>query len=117
MDDEGAICGKEEPPPADYFSGFFSIRKEIRTPIQLGENFMGPEQMAQAMAAGACDYVMPDAERIGGITRWMRAAALAHAPGIEMSSHLFPEVSCQLLPATPTLHLVRAAPPGERDPP
>ena len=32
-----------------------------RTPIQIGENFMGPEQMAQALAAGACDYVMPDA--------------------------------------------------------
>ena len=36
-------------------------RDEVRTPIQIGENFMGPEQMAQALAAGACDYVMPDA--------------------------------------------------------
>ena len=51
---------------------------------------MGPEQMAQALAAGACDYAMPDAERIGGVTGWMRAAALAQGAGIEMSSHLFP---------------------------
>jgi mandelate racemase len=65
---------------------------------------MGPEQMAQALAAGACDYVMPDAERIGGVTGWMRAAALAQAAGAEMSSHLFPEVSCHLLAATPTSH-------------
>jgi mandelate racemase len=65
---------------------------------------MGPEQMAQALAAGACDYVMPDAERIGGVTGWMRAAALAQAAGVEMSSHLFPEVSCHLLAATPTCH-------------
>src|SRR4051794_1666724 len=104
MDDEGAICGKEEPPPADYFSGFFSIRKEIRTPIQLGENFMGPEQMAQALAAGACDYVMPDAQRIGGVTGWLRAAALAQGAGLDMSSHLFPEISAHLLAVTPTCH-------------
>ncbi len=65
---------------------------------------MGPEQMAQALAAGACDYVMPDAQRIGGVTGWMRAAALAQAAGLEMSSHLFPEVSCQLLAVTPTCH-------------
>jgi mandelate racemase len=60
--------------------------------------------MAQALAAGACDYVMPDAERIGGVTGWMRAAALAQAAGVEMSSHLFPEISAQLLAATPTCH-------------
>src|SRR5258708_2600073 len=65
---------------------------------------MGPEQMAQALAAGCCDYVMPDAQRIGGVTGWMRAAALAQGAGQEMSSHLFPEASVQLLPVTPTCH-------------
>ena len=60
--------------------------------------------MAQALAAGACDFVMPDLERIGGVTGWMRAAALAQGAGVEMSSHLFPEISCQLLAATPTCH-------------
>jgi mandelate racemase len=34
----------------------------------------------------------------------MRAAALAQAAGMEMSSHLFPEVSCHLLAVTPTCH-------------
>jgi mandelate racemase len=65
---------------------------------------MGPEQMAQALAAGACDYVMPDAERIGGVTGWLRAAALAQGAGVEMSSHLFPEISAHLLAVTPTCH-------------
>ncbi len=76
----------------------------VATPIQIGENFMGPEQMAQALAAGSCDYVMPDAQRIGGVTGWMRSAALAQGAGLEMSSHLFPEASVQLLPVTPTCH-------------
>ena len=104
IDDEGGVYWIEEPVRADDFSGCSQIRREIQTPIQIGENFMGPEQMAQALAAGACDYAMPDAQRIGGVTGWMRAAALAQGAGMEMSSHLFPEVSCHLLAATPTCH-------------
>ena len=104
IDEEGGVYWIEEPTRADDFSGCALIRREIRTPIQIGENFMGPEQMAQALAAGACDYVMPDAERIGGVTGFMRAAALAQGAGMEMSSHLFPEMSCHVLAATPTCH-------------
>jgi mandelate racemase len=104
IDDEGGVLWIEEPVRADDFAGCSAIRRQIRTPIQIGENFMGPEQMAQALAVGASDYVMPDAERIGGVTGWMRAAALAQAAGLEMSSHLFPEVSAHLLAVTPTAH-------------
>ena len=104
IDDEGGVCWIEEPVRADDFAGCARVAREVATPIQIGENFMGPEQMAQAIAAGACDYVMPDAQRIGGVTGWMRAAALAQGAGMEMSSHLFAEASCQLLPVTPTGH-------------
>jgi mandelate racemase len=102
LDDEGGLLWIEEPTRADDFSGNARIADALRTPVQIGENFMGPEQMAQALAAGACDFVMPDAQRIGGVTGWMRAAALAQGAGCEMSSHLFPEVSCHLLAVTPT---------------
>jgi mandelate racemase len=104
IDEEGGVYWIEEPIRADDFAGAARLAREIRTPIQLGENFMGPEQMTQALAAGACDFAMPDAQRIGGVTGWMRAAALAQGAGMEMSSHLFPEVSCHLLAATPTCH-------------
>lgn len=104
IDAEGGVHWIEEPMRADDFAGCAKVAQAVRTPIQIGENFMGPEHMAQALAAGACDYVMPDLERIGGVTGWMRAAALAQGAGIEMSSHLFPEVSAQLLPVTPTGH-------------
>ena len=104
IDEEGGVLWIEEPIRADDFAGCSKVAHEVATPIQIGENFMGPEQMAQAIAAGCCDYVMPDAQRIGGITGWLRAAALAQGAGLEMSSHLFPEVSCQLLAVTPTCH-------------
>ena len=104
IDDEGGVFWIEEPVRADDFAGCARVARGVATPIQIGENFMGPEQMAQAIAAGCCDYVMPDAQRIGGVTGWMRAAALAQGAGLEMSSHLFPEASCQLLAVTPTCH-------------
>jgi len=104
IDEEGSVTWIEEPVRADDFAGNARLTREIATPIQIGENFMGPEQMAQALATQACDYVMPDAQRIGGVTGWMRAAALAQGAGMEMSSHLFPEVSCHLLAVTPTCH-------------
>ncbi|MGZ5066280.1 MAG: enolase C-terminal domain-like protein [Usitatibacter sp.] len=103
LDDEG-VYWIEEPVRHDDYAACATLARELRTPIQIGENFSQPHSMEAALAAGACDYAMPDLERIGGVTGWMRAAALAHVHGIEMSSHLFPEVSAHLLAVTPTAH-------------
>jgi mandelate racemase len=103
LDAEG-VYWLEEPIRHDDYAGAARLARELKTPIQIGENFSEPHGMAAAIAAGACDYVMPDLERIGGVTGWQRAAGLAAAHRIEMSSHLFPEVSAHLLAATPTRH-------------
>jgi mandelate racemase len=42
--------------------------------------------------------------KIGGVTGWLRAAALAEARGLPVLSHLFPEISAHLLAVTPTGH-------------
>jgi len=60
--------------------------------------------MAKALDAKACDYVMPDAMKIGGVSGWLRAAALAERHAVPMSSHLYPEISAHLLAVTPTAH-------------
>ena len=65
IDEEGGVLWIEEPVRADDFAGCARIARELHTPVQIGENFMGPEQMAQALAAQACDYVMPDHGRRG----------------------------------------------------
>jgi mandelate racemase len=105
LDQEG-IYWIEEPIRHDDHAGAARIAREVETPIQIGENFLGTRAMAAAIAAGAADYVMPDLARIGGVTGWLRAAALADAAGIEMSSHLYAEVSAQLLAVTPTAHFL-----------
>jgi mandelate racemase len=105
LDQEG-IYWLEEPIRHDDYAGNATLVRELKTPIQIGENFSESAAMAVAIAAGAADYVMPDLERIGGVTGWLRAAALAATNRIEMSSHLFPEVSAHLLAATPTAHFL-----------
>jgi mandelate racemase len=103
LDGEG-LYWIEEPVRHDDYAGNARVAAALDTPVQIGENFVFPQAMAAALSAHACDYVMPDLQRIGGVTGWLRAAALADAAGVEMSSHLFPEVSAHLLAATPTAH-------------
>ncbi len=102
--DAESVYWIEEPIRHADYRGCARVATEISTPIQLGENFSLPSDMEQALAERASDFVMPDVERIGGVTGWQRAAALAAASGIPMSSHLAPEVSAHLLAVTPTCH-------------
>jgi len=102
--DEEQLFWIEEPTVADDYVGHAQISREAKTPIQIGENWWGPHDMSKSLAAGASDFVMPDVMKIGGVTGWLRAAALAEAAGVPMSSHLFPEISAHLLAVTPTCH-------------
>jgi mandelate racemase len=103
LDGEG-VYWLEEPIRHDDFAGCAEIARALATPVQIGENFSLPHDMERALAAQCCDYVMPDLERIGGVTGWRRAAEVAAARKIKVSSHLYPEVSAQLLTVTPTAH-------------
>lgn len=103
LDDEG-LEWIEEPVLADDLQGCARIASAVRTPIQIGENFHGPGEMRAAIAAQAMDLVMPDVQFVHGVTGWLEAAALAHAAGLPMSSHIFVEASAQLLCVTPTAH-------------
>jgi mandelate racemase len=92
----------EEPIAHDDFDGNAQIARACVTPIQIGENLNGIRMMESAIGMQSSDLVMPDLERIGGVSGWMRAAAIAAAHNIPMSSHLFPELSAHLLAVTPT---------------
>ncbi len=102
--DSENIVWLEEPIRHDDYPGCANLARTLKTPVQIGENFSLPAAMEVALAAGAADLVMPDLERIGGVTGWLRAAELAAANRMPMSSHLYPEISAHLLAATPTAH-------------
>ena len=96
----------EEPIRHDDYTGYARTRARAENADPDRREFFAAFGMEAALAADAADYVMPDLERIGGVTGWQRAATLAATHRIKMSSHLFPEVSAHLLAATPTCHFL-----------
>ncbi|MGB7934641.1 MAG: enolase C-terminal domain-like protein [Gammaproteobacteria bacterium] len=108
LDEEG-LTWVEEPTLAHDYAGHALVAREARTPIQCGENWWGLLDMRHAIEAQASDFVMPDVMKIGGVTGWLRAATLAHAKGIPVSNHLWPEISARLLCCTPTAHWLEYA--------
>ena len=99
LDDQGPYWF-EEPIVYDNLEGYAQITREVKTPISIDDNIYGPREFFKAVAARAADLYMPDLMRIGGVTGWMRAAAIAGAAGLPLSSHLYAAVSAQLLRAS-----------------
>src|ERR1700724_1744584 len=104
LDDQG-LYWFEEPIAYDNLASYAQLARELKTPVQLGENFYGPRSLFQTIREKSGDYVMFDLMRIGGVTGWLQAAAIAGAAGIEVSTHLYPEVAA---------HFVRLATAGTR---
>jgi mandelate racemase len=94
----------EEPVPAENLLGHAEVRATSPISIQSGENWWFPRGFAEAIAAGASDFIMPDLMKVGGVTGWLRVAGQAEAASIPMSSHLFAEASSHMLAVTPTAH-------------
>jgi mandelate racemase len=103
IDDLG-LAWIEEPIVYDNVDGLAQLAADLKTPIQIGENFYGPRDLQIALQKKACDLVMPDFMRIGGVTGWLRAAAIAGAAGVPMSTHLYPEVAAHVMRVTETAH-------------
>jgi len=108
LDDLGLVW-VEEPTLAHDYEGHALVAREAKVPIQCGENWWGTQDLKHAINAHASDYIMLDVMKIGGVTGWQRAVALAETHGLPVSSHLWPEVSYQLLCATPTAHWLEYA--------
>lgn len=104
MIDDHGLAWIEEPIVYDNLDGYARLAADLKTPLQIGENFYGPREVHKALLKQACDLVMPDFMRIGGVTGWMRAAAIAGAAGIPVSTHLYPEVAAHMMRITETAH-------------
>ena len=69
--DRENIAWLEEPIRHDDYAGAAMLARELDVPIQIGENFSLVAGMRAALDAKACELVMPDLERIGGVTGWL----------------------------------------------
>jgi len=104
MIDDMGLAWIEEPIVYDNLDGYAELAAALKTPLQIGENFYGPRALMAALQRKACDLVMPDFMRIGGVTGWLRSAAIAGAAGVPMSTHLYPEVAAHVMRVTESAH-------------
>jgi L-alanine-DL-glutamate epimerase-like enolase superfamily enzyme len=91
------VAWLEEPLAAEDVAGLAALKGELATPITAGENAYGTDGVRALLETGAVSTIMPDLQRIGGVTGWITVNALAEAWRVPITSHLFPEVSVHLL--------------------
>jgi L-alanine-DL-glutamate epimerase-like enolase superfamily enzyme len=91
----------EEPLPYEDLDGYARVTAALDMRIATGETDYGSLGMKRHLEARAADVLMPDLQRMGGPSEFMRAAALCQAWHQPVSSHLFTEACAHLLAAAP----------------
>jgi L-alanine-DL-glutamate epimerase-like enolase superfamily enzyme len=104
----------EEPLPLWDIDGLARVRSKVPMPIASGESHYTRHEFRRLIEARAADVLMPDLQRVGGVSEFMRVAEMAAAAGLAVSSHLFSEASVQLLAALPNARSVEYMPWFER---
>ena len=85
----------------DDYQGMARVNAALSTPIAGGEYVWGMVPFRHMIEARSVDIPMVDLVRVGGITAWMKVAALAEAFNLPVVSHLAPELHCHLVAAAP----------------
>ena len=99
MLEEFDLAWFEEPLPAWDLDGVARVAAALDTPIASGETEYTLYGFRRMIELRSADVLMPDLQRVGGVTEFMRVAHMAAAYDIPVSSHLFPEMSLQILAA------------------
>lgn len=98
LDDLG-LWWIEEPLAPDDVDGYARLAREVSTPIAAGENEYTRYGFKELIAREAVDIVQPDVTRVGGISEWIKVAAMASAWGIPCAPHGVQEIHCSLVAA------------------
>jgi L-alanine-DL-glutamate epimerase-like enolase superfamily enzyme len=96
----------EEPVSSDDLAGLRLARDSLVCDIAAGEYGYDLPYFARMLASGAVDCLQADATRCGGLTEWLRAAALAQAQGVEISAHCAPHLHAHVAACVPNLRHV-----------
>ncbi len=99
MLEEFGLAWFEEPLPAYDLEGVAQVAAALDTPIASGETEYTRYGFRDMLERKSADILMPDLQRVGGVTEFLRVAHMADAFDVPVSSHLFPETSIQVLAA------------------
>jgi L-talarate/galactarate dehydratase len=91
----------EEPLDAYDHEGHAALAAQFDTPIATGEMLTSAAEHWDLIRHRAADYLMPDAPRLGGITPFLKVAALADHAGLMLGPHFAMELHVHLAAAYP----------------
>jgi L-talarate/galactarate dehydratase len=91
----------EEPLDAYDAEGHAELARALDTPIATGEMLSSVAEHVNLIDHRAADVLQPDAPRIGGITPFLRLAALADQAGLQLAPHFAMEIHLHLAAAYP----------------
>jgi L-alanine-DL-glutamate epimerase-like enolase superfamily enzyme len=86
---------------ADDYQGLARVTAALKTPVAGGEYVWGVTPFRHMIEARSVDIPMIDIARVGGVTPWMKVAAMAEAFNLPVVSHVMPEVHVHLVAACP----------------
>ncbi|BBZ44367.1 enolase C-terminal domain-like protein [Mycobacterium parmense] len=93
----------EEPVSSDDLTGLREVRDQVTLDVTAGEYGYDLAYFQRMLAAGAVDCLQIDVTRCGGITDWLRAAAVAAANNVDVSGHCAPNLHAHVAAAVPNL--------------
>ena len=99
MIEDYGIWWMEEPVLAYDFKGCAQVRANLHLSIATGETLFTPRDFHQLMEAEAADILMPNLQRVGGITGWWKIAEAADLRQLPIASHVYAEINTHLLAA------------------
>jgi L-alanine-DL-glutamate epimerase-like enolase superfamily enzyme len=100
---EHGVTWFEEPVSSDDLDGLREVRDQVVADVTAGEYGYDLPYFARMVDARAVDCLQADVTRCGGITEWLRAAAVAAARGLQISGHCAPNLHAQVAMAVPNL--------------
>jgi L-alanine-DL-glutamate epimerase-like enolase superfamily enzyme len=100
----------EEPVQPDDYDGFRKIAAATSIPIATGENEYTKHGFRDLIATQAVAILNPDARYMGGVTEFMKVAAMAQAHGLDICPHGDQQAHLHLLAAIPNARLLEFYP-------
>jgi L-alanine-DL-glutamate epimerase-like enolase superfamily enzyme len=100
----------EEPVQAYDLAGSARVAAALDTPIASGETEYARYGFQDMLERGSADILMPDLERVGGVSEWLKVANMAAALDIPVSPHIFTEHSLQLCAVAANVHYTEHMP-------
>jgi L-alanine-DL-glutamate epimerase-like enolase superfamily enzyme len=91
----------EEPVSSDDLDGLREVRDAVTPDVAAGEYGWDIFYFRRMCATGAVDCLQADASRCGGITEWLRTAAVAASFGLQLSGHCAPHLHAHAAAAIP----------------